>query len=147
MDKLKCNLIVPLLGQKMSDAQVYYEGLITQGHAAESAAQYTQQHFPGFVPAMVVPAPAPAPMMAAPAIVTPMATQPVVVVQHAVGGSQSSALVAYIIWFFLGWLGVHHLYMGRGIGIWLLSLITLQGFGLWWLIDLFLIPSSCSKIR
>ncbi|MAE38682.1 MAG: hypothetical protein CL969_03495 [Euryarchaeota archaeon] len=76
-----------------------------------------------------------------------MATQPVVVVQHAVGGSQSSALVAYIIWFFLGWLGVHHLYMGRGIGIWLLSLITLQGFGLWWLIDLFLIPSSCSKIR
>ena len=37
--------------------------------------------------------------------------------------------------------------MGRGVGVWLLSLITFQGLGLWWLIDLFLIPSSCSKVR
>jgi len=62
-------------------------------------------------------------------------------------GPKPSMLVAYILWFFIGWLGVHHLYMGRGIGIWLVALISLQGFGFWWFIDLFLIPSSCSKVR
>ena len=57
----------------MSEAQTYYDGLIAQGHAPEGATQYTQQHFPGFVPAAVapapaaVPAPAPAPAMGAPA--------------------------------------------------------------------------------
>ena len=63
-------------------------------------------------------------------------------VQH-----QPSAILAYVLWFFLGIFGIHHLYMGRGVGVWLLSLVTFQGFGLWWLIDLFLIPSSCSKVR
>lgn len=58
-----------------------------------------------------------------------------------------SAILAYVLWFFLGVFGIHHLYMGRGVGVWLLSLITFQGLGLWWLIELFLIPSSCSKVR
>ena len=141
----------------MTEAQTYYDGLIAQGHAPDSATQYTQQHYPEFVPAMAAPAPAPmmaapapamgAPMMGTPAVVAPMAAQPVVVVQQTMVGSQSSALVAYVLWLFLGWIGIHHLYIGRGIGIWLLSLITLQGLGFWWFIDLFLIPSSCSKIR
>ena len=48
---------------------------------------------------------------------------------------------------FLGFLGVHHLYVGRGVGIFLVALITFQGFGFWWLADLFLIPGSCSKMR
>jgi len=61
------------------------------------------------------------------------------------GGGGPDVLLAYVLWFFLGWLGVHHLYIGRGVGIWLISLITLQGIGFWWLADLFLIPSSCSK--
>jgi TM2 domain-containing membrane protein YozV len=86
-------------------------------------------------------------MMGTPAVVAPMAVQPVVVVQQTMVGSQPSTILAYVLWFFLGWIGIHHLYMGRGIGIWLLSLITLQGLTLWWFIDLFLIPSSCSKIR
>ena len=60
---------------------------------------------------------------------------------------QPSAILAYVLWFFLGFLGVHHIYIGRGVGVWLLALITFQGLGLWWLIDLFLIPSSCSKVR
>ncbi len=150
----------------MSEAQSYYDGLIAQGHAPESATQYTQQHFPGFVPAAGAPAPAPAPapaaaqvpaaaavpvmgapVMGTPAAVAPMAAQPVVVVQQTMAGNNPSALVAYVLWFFLGWIGIHHLYIGRGIGIWLLSLISFQGLGLWWIIDLFLIPSSCSKIR
>jgi len=64
-----------------------------------------------------------------------------------VGNKQPDVVVAYLLWFFLGILGVHHLYMGRGIGIWLLALITAQGFALLWFADLFLIPQSCSKIR
>ena len=74
-----------------------------------------------------------------------MMQQPTTVV--AAGGNQPSVLVVYLLWFFLGWLGIHHLYIGRGVGIWLVSLITFQGLGFWWLIDLFLIPSSCSKPR
>ena len=66
---------------------------------------------------------------------------------YATGGSQPDTLVAYLLWFFLGLFGIHHLYMGRGVGVWILSLITLQGFGFWWLIDALLIPSSCSKPR
>jgi hypothetical protein len=63
------------------------------------------------------------------------------------GGSQPSVLVAYLLWFFLGFFGIHHLYMGRGIGVWLIALISFQGFSLWWFIDLFLIPGSCAKNR
>ena len=74
----------------------------------------------------------------------PMMQQPMMIVNY---GPKPSALLAYVLWFFLGWLGVHHLYMGRGIGIWIVSLITFQGFGFWWFIDLFLIPASCSKNR
>ena len=153
----------------MTDAQSYYEGLLAQGQTPESATQYTEQYYPGFA-ASAAPAPAPAPAMAAPAMVAPamaapdpapapapamavpVATQPVALVQpgsptviQTGGGGQTSTLLAYVLWFFLGWLGIHHLYIGRGIGIWLLSLITFQGLGFWWLIDLFLIPSSVSK--
>lgn len=66
-----------------------------------------------------------------------------------------SALVTYILWFFLGFFGVHRMYAGRwtsgllmlalhgvswltwwiGIGILLFGVL-----GLWWLIDALLIP-------
>lgn len=154
----------------MDEAQTYYDGLVAQGHAPDQALQYTQQHYPGFQPAAAAvapaapapapdpafaadPAPAPEPMAAAPMAAAPAAVaQPVAVVQPGAptviqtgGAGQTSILVAYLLWFFLGWIGVHHLYIGRGIGIWLLSLITLQGLGFWWFVDLFLIPSSVSK--
>ena len=77
--------------------------------------------------------------------------QPVVMAQPTAvmttAGNKPDVLVAYLLWFFLGFLGVHHLYVGRGVGIFLVALITLQGFGFWWLADLFLIPGSCSKMR
>ncbi len=65
----------------------------------------------------------------------------------AAGGNQPDVLISYILWFFLGGLGIHHLYMGRGVGIWLVALITFQGLFVWWFIDLFLIPGSCAKNR
>jgi len=39
------------MGEAMSGAQEYYDGLLTQGYTPEQAKMYTQQHFPGFEPA------------------------------------------------------------------------------------------------
>jgi len=78
-------------------------------------------------------------------VYTAPASQPTVITTG--GGDQPSVLIAYLLWFFLGIIGIHHLYIGRGVGIWLLALITAQGLGLWWLADLFLIPGSCAKVR
>lgn len=52
--------------------------------------------------------------------------------------------IAYVLWFFFGVLGVHHLYLGnivRG----LLYLFTLGFLGLGVLLDLFLIPSMTRR--
>ena len=68
-------------------------------------------------------------------------------VHTAPAGGGPDTLVAYLLWLFLGAFGIHHLYIGRGIGVWLISIITFQGLGIWWLIDLFLIPSSCASRR
>lgn len=58
--------------------------------------------------------------------------------------------VAYVLWFFLGFLGIHHFYLGRnGMGIAYLLLTVLLGWvglgliivGVALLVDLFLIPT------
>ncbi|MDB5585335.1 MAG: hypothetical protein JWP26_305 [Devosia sp.] len=71
---------------------------------------------------------------------------------------KKSLLVAYLLWFFLGYVGAHRFYLGRPIsGFVMLALsavtlvLTLVSFGflsflwfavgLWWLIDALLIPS------
>lgn len=69
--------------------------------------------------------------------------------------AKRSALLAYLLWFFLGWFGLHRFYLGRiGSGSVMLVLLGLSwithfvligfvGFavlGLWWLIDALLIP-------
>ena len=140
----------------MSDAQSYFDGLVAQGYTPEQATSYTQQHYPGFAAAT---APIPQPMAAVPVVqaVPAMVAAPAMVAPHTTVIAQpgvmvmqqnnTSVLVSYLLWFFLAPFGVHHLYMGRGIGVWLIALITFQGLGFWWLADLFLIPSSCAKIR
>lgn len=48
---------------------------------------------------------------------------------------------AYLLWFFLGGLGVHKFYLGKfGMGI--LYLFTFGIFGIGWLIDLFTLGSQ-----
>ncbi len=141
--------------QALQYTQQHYPGFQPSAAAAPAPAPAPAPD-PAFAAA---PAPmAPAPMAAAPMAAAPMAVAPAVAVQPVAmvqpsgptviqtgGAGQTSTLVAYLLWFFLGWIGIHHLYIGRGIGIWLLSLITFQGLGFWWLADLFLIPSSVSK--
>jgi TM2 domain-containing membrane protein YozV len=63
-----------------------------------------------------------------------------------------NVIIAYLLWWFLGWAGVHRLYLGRvGTGIaqlllfifGLITLIFLVGYiflaiwGIWWLLDAF----------
>jgi hypothetical protein len=88
-----------VMGNHMSDAQGYYDGLIAEGYTAEQATEYTAQHYPDFAAAPAVAAPdqfaAPPPAMAAPP--PAMAAPTTVVVQAApmavaAGGSGEWAL-------------------------------------------------------
>jgi TM2 domain-containing membrane protein YozV len=49
-----------------------------------------------------------------------------------------STLVAYVLWFFLGFLSIHRFYLGK-VGSGILYLVTFQLFGIGWLIDAFLL--------
>ena len=92
-------------------------------------------------------APMAAPGMAAPMGGMPQMGAPGMTTAISMPGNNKNVLVSYLLWFFLGFFGAHHLYMGRGIGIWIVSLITLQGFMVWWLIDAFMIPGSTNMHR
>ena len=58
--------------------------------------------------------------------------------------SEKRILPAFLLCFFLGVFGVHRFYAGK-IGTGLLQLVTLGGFGIWWLIDLILILTGNFK--
>ena len=88
-----------------------------------------------------------APGMAAPMGGMPQMGAPGMTTAISMPGNNKNVLVSYLLWLFLGIFGAHHLYMGRGIGIWIVSLITLQGMGFWWLIDAFMIPGSTNMHR
>ena len=47
-----------------------------------------------------------------------------------------SKLVAYVLWFFLGFISMHRFYLGK-VGSGMLYLVTFQLFGIGWLIDAF----------
>ena len=130
----------------MSEAQTYYDGLITQGHPPESALQYTQQHFPGFMPAAAAAAPAPAPPPApapAPAMGAPVATGAATSMGDAMGVATEGKdwLVTLLLSIFVGTLGIDRFYLGH-IGLGVLKLITFGGCGIWWLIDLIMIVTG-----
>jgi hypothetical protein len=57
-----------------------------------------------------------------------------------------SLAVTYLLWFFLGWFGIHHFYLGkvgRGIGY----LLTFGWLTLGWWVDLFTLPAQVKRIN
>ena len=58
--------------------------------------------------------------------------------------SPKTRLVALLLCFFLGALGVHRFYVGK-IGTGILQLLTLGGLGIWALIDLIIIVTGGFK--
>lgn len=81
----------------MSDAQTYYDGLISQGYTPEQAVTYTQQYYSDFQPTSVAPteptAPVPTPVVSAP-ISTPEAMVSPAPVQG--GGIDIMAIAAVV---------------------------------------------------
>ena len=80
-------------------------------------------------------------------------------IEQRVANESRSALVAYLLWFFLGFFGAHRFYLGRwgtglvqlmlfGIGsalaFILIGYLPLALLGLWWLIDALLVPGMIS---
>jgi TM2 domain-containing membrane protein YozV len=53
-------------------------------------------------------------------------------------------LPAALLCFFLGAFGAHRFYVGK-VGTGVLELITIGGFGIWWLVDFILIV--CGQFR
>lgn len=60
------------------------------------------------------------------------------------GISEKSWLATLLLSIFLGEFGIDRFYLGK-IGTGILKLITVGGFGVWWLIDLILIIAGAMK--
>lgn len=69
-------------------------------------------------------------------------TEDQILIESRVANEKKSAGAAYFLWFFLGWISAHRFYLGKpGTAILqILSYFILIGF-VWWVVDLFLIPS------
>ena len=63
------------------------------------------------------------------------------------GGLEPKSLaVAYVLWFFLGVIGIHHFYLGktlRGVAY----LFTMAWFTIGWWIDLFTLPAQVAQVN
>lgn len=72
----------------------------------------------------------------------------------------NNVYIAYALWFFLGWLGAHRLYLGKFITGFLMMAIFFVGsstwwlfvgwifwaiWGIWWIIDVFLVGVYVDK--
>ena len=66
--------------------------------------------------------------------------------QSAYDDAKKSAGLAYALWFFLGCLGGHRFYM-RSTGVGVAMLLTLGGFGLWALLDVFFISRRLQNVN
>lgn len=69
-------------------------------------------------------------------------TEDMILIEQRAANEKKSAGAAYLLWFFLGWISAHRFYLGKPVTaiLQILSYFVLVGF-VWWLLDLFLIPS------
>lgn len=69
-------------------------------------------------------------------------TEDMILIEQRAANEKKSAGAAYLLWFFLGWISAHRFYLGKPVTaiLQIFSYFILIGF-VWWLLDLFLIPS------
>ena len=58
--------------------------------------------------------------------------------------SNRSFIATWLFAWFLGFIGVDRFYLGK-VGTGILKLITIGGFGIWWLVDLVLVLTNSQK--
>lgn len=83
-------------------------------------------------------------------------------VEQRLSNESRSVLIAYILWFFLGSFSAHRFYLGRigsAVGMMLLfwigtvttailiGWVLLLVYGIWWLVDAFIIPGMVDTHR
>ncbi len=70
-----------------------------------------------------------------------LSTNEQLLIETRVANDGKSAVVAYLLWFFLGIFAAHRFYLGRPLSaiLQILSYFILIGF-IWWVIDFFLLP-------
>lgn len=56
-------------------------------------------------------------------------------ISPAAAASGDNMLALVLLWFFLGGIAGHRWYAGKPIGWNILFILTLGGFGIWWLVD------------
>lgn len=89
-------------------------------------------------------------------------TQQQMLIEQRISNDAKSPLLAYLLWIFLGGLGIHRFYLGKsGSGLAMLALaiigavtlpigvglFLLAALGIWMLVDLFLIPGMVNQQR
>ena len=89
-----------------------------------------------------------------------LSTQEQILIEQRVTNESKSTGLAYVLWFFLGAIGVHRFYLGRGgsgfamLALFVVGLLTaaagigfvfLAVLGIWALVDLFLIPGMVRR--
>ncbi len=83
-------------------------------------------------------------MQEAPEGEVPVAEAPAEEAVAAGGASEKKRLIAFLLCFFLGPLGVHRFYVGKtGTGV--AMILTIGGFGIWALVDLVMILCGAFK--
>lgn len=65
---------------------------------------------------------------------------------NTLGYPRKSLLLAYVLWFFLGVLGIHQFYLGK-VGRGLLYLFTAGILGIGVIIDLFTLPAQTRAVN
>ena len=63
---------------------------------------------------------------------------------YAQAAPQKSFVATWLLAYFLGSLGIDRFYLGK-IGTGILKLITVGGFGIWWLIDLIIVLTGQTR--